>query len=209
MSQRFIMYSTGDSFTVDDKEHEMPPIHFTIENQAKKFKNFLNNQEQENKKLENRLNRYEYKMAKSQQAQENLVSEIKNRIKYLQQTEFKHMETERLISIMELKRMLNLISSGSCEVYETKKTIDEIEALKKQNKELKEYIREVTRLKDDEFTFTVTENKMELFKDKLYIKDAHTTVEMIKGRMLKITVYPPRHAPMSFCYHITGKTNML
>ena len=86
---------------------------------------------------------------------------------------------------------------------------DEIEALKKQNKELKEYIREVTRLKDDEFTFTVTENKMELFKDKLYIKDAHTTVEMIKGRMLKITVYPPRHAPMIFCYHITGKTNML
>ena len=108
MSQRFIMYRTGDSFTVDDKEHEMPPIHFSIEKQAKKFLNFLNNQEQENKKLE------------------NLVSEIKNRIKYLQQTEFKYMETERLISIMELKWMLNLISSGSCEVYETKKIIDEI-----------------------------------------------------------------------------------
>ena len=36
------------------------------------------------------------------------------------------METERVISINELKWMLNLISSGSCEVYETKKTIDEI-----------------------------------------------------------------------------------
>ena len=49
MSQRYTLYSTGDSFTVDDKEHEMPPIHFTIENQAKKFLNFLNNQEHENK----------------------------------------------------------------------------------------------------------------------------------------------------------------
>ena len=46
------MYSTGDSFTVDDKEHEMPPMHFTIENQAKKFLNFLNNKEQENKNKE-------------------------------------------------------------------------------------------------------------------------------------------------------------
>ena len=49
-------------------------------------------------------------MAKSQQAQENLVSEIKNRIKYLQQTEFKYMESERLISIIELEWMLSLIS---------------------------------------------------------------------------------------------------
>jgi hypothetical protein len=51
------MYSTGDSFTVDDKEHEMPPIHFSIENQAKKFLNFLNNQEQENKKTEKEYNK--------------------------------------------------------------------------------------------------------------------------------------------------------
>ena len=81
---------------------------------------------EENRKLKDKLNYYEHKFASFNQEKENLVSEIKNRIKDLQQTEFKYMETERLISIMELKWMLNLISSGSCEVYETKKTIDEI-----------------------------------------------------------------------------------
>ena len=86
----------------------------------------LNEKDKRIKRLENQLKHCEYKMAKSQQAQENLVSEIKNRIKYLQQTEFKYMESERLISIIELEWMLSLISSGSCEVYETEKIIDEI-----------------------------------------------------------------------------------
>lgn len=86
----------------------------------------LNEKDKRIKRLENQLKHCEYQMAKSQQSQENLVSEIKNRIKYLQQTEFKYMESERLISIIELEWMLSLISSGSYEVYETEKIIDEI-----------------------------------------------------------------------------------
>lgn len=89
-------------------------------------KDRLIKQEEKIKQLKCKLNYYEHKFASFNQEKENLVSEIKNRIKYLQQTEFKYMETERLISIMELKWMLDLISSGSCEVYETKKIIDEI-----------------------------------------------------------------------------------
>jgi len=85
-----------------------------------------------------------------------------------------------------------------------------IDLLNEQEEKIKQLEKELLEINkhlyDNEFEFTVTENRVELFKDELYIKDAHTRVEMIKGRRLKITVYPPNHPPMSFCYHITGKT---
>lgn len=90
-------------------------------------------------------------------------------------------------------------------------TGDEVkDKLTKQEEKIKQLEKELLEINkhlyDNEFEFTVTENRVELFKDELYIKDTHTRVEMIKGRMLKITVYPPRHAPINLCYHITGKT---
>lgn len=99
------------------------------------------------------------------------------------------------------------ICSDTDENLTTNEVVDLLNEQDDKIKQLEKELLEINKhLNDNEFEFTVTENRVELFKDELYIKDAHTRVEMIKGRMLKITVYPPRHAPMTFCYHITGKT---
>ena len=87
---------------------------------------------------------------------------------------------------------------------------EEIKELKYNNTKLLEYVKEINRhLNDNEFEFKATENRMELFKDELYVKDTHTRIEMIKGRRLKITLYPPKQPPISFCYYITGKINIM
>lgn len=53
-NKRFVMYGTkGYTYTVEDKENEMPLIRFTDEKQSKRFLNLLNEREDKLEAIEN------------------------------------------------------------------------------------------------------------------------------------------------------------
>ena len=82
--------------------------------------------------------------------------------------------------------------------------VDEIKQLKKENKELKQIMKQ----KVEGFEFKIIENYVEFNKDELCIKDNNTRIELKNGNLFITVFIPDLNEVKRFHYRVTGKTLM-
>ena len=88
------------------------------------------------------------------------------------------------------------------ELYNAK--VAEIKQLKKENKELKQMLKQ----QSDGFELTHTHYTKEFNKDKLCIKDNNTKIELKNGNLMITVFIPDLNEIRRFHYHVTGRTLM-